>query len=309
MIDTQKIETFICAAENLSLTEAAKQLHLSQPAVSHQIKLLEQELGVCLFTRSSAGLHMTEAGQILLPWARRLLHNMDEMEDMMASLQEVVAGELHIVYSTAIGKYILPQLATRFCLLYPKIKVRILACNPNNIVLNLLDGAAHLGIVSTQVNDQRLESQGFYRDTIGLIVPANHPWAARAFIEPADIVHEPLFIREETSGTRWAMLSELSKFDISLEDLNVFMEIGTAEGIVEAISTTGYGVSFVSCLASRRLRELGRVVTVAVDGLNVHRTTYMVRKQISPPHRTRDVFWGFIHAPENADILALPVNA
>lgn len=65
MIDTQKIETFICAAENLSLTEAAKQLHLSQPAVSHQIKLLEQELGVCLFTRSNTGLRMTEAGHIL----------------------------------------------------------------------------------------------------------------------------------------------------------------------------------------------------------------------------------------------------
>ena len=73
---------------------------------------------------------MTEAGHILLPWARRLLHNMDEIEDMMASLQEVAVGELHMMYGTAIGKYILPQLATRFCLLYPKIKVRILASNP-----------------------------------------------------------------------------------------------------------------------------------------------------------------------------------
>jgi DNA-binding transcriptional LysR family regulator len=204
--------------------------------VSHQIKLPEQELGVCLFTRSSTGLRMTEAGHILLPWARRLLHNMDEIEDMMASLQEVAVGELHMMYGTATGNYILPQLATRFCLLYLKIKVRILASNPHTIVLNLLDGAAHPGIVSTQVNDQKLESQEFYRDTIGLIVPANHPWASRASIEPADIVQEPLFIREETSGTRWAMLSELSKFDISLEDLNVFMEIGNAEGIVETIS-------------------------------------------------------------------------
>lgn len=308
MIDIQKIETFICAAENLSLSEAAKQLHLSQPAVSHQIKLLEQELGVCLFIRSNTGLDMTEAGQLLLPWARHLLHNMDDIEDMMASLQEATAGELRIVYSTAIGKYILPQLATRFCLLYPKIKVRILACNPETIVLNLLDGEAHLGIVSTQVNDQRLESQEFFRDTIGLIAPANHPWAGRRSIEPSDIVREPLFIREESSGTRWAMLAELSKFDISLEDLNVFMEIGNAEGIVEAIST-GYGVSFVSCLASRRLRELGRVVSVPVDGLNMHRTTYMMRKRISTPHRPRDVFWGFIHAPENADLLDMPVKA
>jgi DNA-binding transcriptional LysR family regulator len=98
------------------------------------------------------------------------------------------------------------------------------------------------------------------------------------------------------------MLAELSKFDISLEDLNVFLEIGSAEGIMEAIAS-GYGVSFVSEVASKNLRELGRVVSVPVDGLNIERTIYMVRKRISAPHRPRDVFWNFIHAPENSDLL------
>ena len=117
-----------------------------------------------------------------------------------------------------------------------------------------------------------------------------------------------MLLREDTSGTRWIMLAELSKFDISLEDLNVFMEIGGSDGVLEAISG-GYGISFVSNMASKYLRELGRVAIVQVDGLNMQRVTYMVRKRISDPHRPRDVFWGFIHAPENADLLRLPVKA
>jgi DNA-binding transcriptional LysR family regulator len=248
---------------------------------------------------------MTEAGELLLPWARRLLHDMDDLKDMMSSQQETFAGELRIVCNTSIGKYILPQLTARFCQCFPKIKVRILACEPENTILSLLEGVAQLGIVSTEVNDKGVEAQEFFRDTIDLIVPANHRWAVRSSIEPTEIVPEPLFLREETSGTRRVMLAELSKFDISLEDLNIFMEIGNAEGIMEVVST-GYGISFVSSLASKYLRELGRVVSLPVDGLNMHRTTYMVRKRIAAPHRPRDMFWSFINAPENADLLRQP---
>lgn len=302
MVDIQRIQTFLCAAESSSLTEAAKQLHLTQPAVSHQIKLLEQELGVKLFTRGSGGLKMTEAGELLLPWARRLLHDVDDMKDMMSSTQDVFAGELRIMCSTCIGKYLLPQLAARFCRRYPKIKVRILACGPERTALRLLEGDAHLGIVSHETNDKGIESQEFFEDKIELVIPANHRWAGRSSIEPSEIVREPFLLREETSGTRWVMLAELSKFDIHLEDLNIFMEIGNAEGIMEAVSH-GHGISFVSELASSHLRELGRVVRMPVDGLNIKRTIYMVRKRISAPHRPRDVFWSFVHAPENAELL------
>ena len=305
MIDIQKIQTFLCAAETLSLSEAAKQLHLTQPAVSHQVKLLEQELGVKLFIRTNTGLKMTEAGVLLLPWSRRLLHDVDDLSDMMSSTQEVFAGELRIMCSTCVGKYLLPQLAARFCLRYPRIKARILACAPERTTLRLLEGEGHLGIVSKEADDKGVESQEFFHDKIELIVPANHRWAKKTFIEPAELISEPLLLREEVSSTRWVMLTELSKFDISLEDLNIFLEIGSVEGVLEAISN-GYGVSFVSEVASRYLKELGRVVSVPVEGLNMQRTIYMVRKRISAPHRPRDVFWNFIHAPENSDLLCKP---
>jgi DNA-binding transcriptional LysR family regulator len=304
MIDIQKIETFLAAAENLSLSEAAKQLHLSQPTVSHQIKVLEQELNVTLFIRSNTGLQLTEAGRLLLPWARRLLHDTSNLREMMSSLQEDIVGELRIACSTTAGKYILPQLAARFCQQYPGIRVRILACGPEQATLELLEGETHIGVVSSEIDEASLEAQEFFRDTITLIVPANHRWAMRKSIEPAEILEEKIIMREEKSGTRRVVLTELAKFDISLDDLDVFMELGNAEAIVRTIAA-GYGISFVSSLASACPLERGNVIELPVSGLDLQRKVFMVRKRISAPHRPRDVFWSFIHDPSNADLLQM----
>ncbi|MEW6404286.1 MAG: LysR family transcriptional regulator [Chloroflexota bacterium] len=304
MIDIQKIETFLCAAENSSLSEAAKRLHLSQPTVSHQVKVLEQELGVTLFVRSSTGLQLTEAGRLLVPWARRLLHDTNDLKDMMTSLQGEIAGELRISCSTTPGKYVLPQMAARFCLQYRGIKVRILACGPERAALDLLGGEAHIAVVSSEVSDSSLESQRFFQDTISMIVPARHRWAVRASVEPHEILEEPVLLREETSGTRRVVLAELAKFDISLDDLNIFMELGNAEAIVRTVAA-GYGISFVSTLATACPSERENVVDIPVEGLNLKRTIYMVRKRITAPHRPRDVFWSFIHDPANADLIRM----
>jgi DNA-binding transcriptional LysR family regulator len=304
MIDIQKIEAFLCAAEKLNISEAAKQLHLSQPSVSHQIKLLERELGATLFIRSSTGLQLTESGQLLLPWARRLLDDSANIQAMMSSLQEI-AGELRIACSTTAGKYILPQLAARFRLRYPGIQVRIPSCAPEKVTLDLLDGDAHLGVLSREVGDPNLEIQEFFHDTITLIVPADHRWARRSSIEPSELLEEPIIMRESTSGTRRVVLEELAKHDISLEDLNIFLELGNAEATVRTVAD-GYGAAFVSELAAAYPLERGNIVAIPVDGLNLQRTIYMVRKRIGDSYRPRDAFWSFVHAPENVDLLKLP---
>jgi len=304
MIDIQKIETFLSAAENLSLSEAAKQLHLSQPTVSHQVKVLEQELGVTLFERSSTGLKLTEAGRLMLPWARRLLHDTNDLKDMMSSLQDDIIGELRIACSTTAGKYILPQMAARFCQRYPGIKVLILACGPEHAALKLLDGEAHISVISTENADPSLEAQEFFRDTITLIVPSNHRWAMRKSVSPEEILEEKIIMREETAGTRKVVLTELAKYDISLDDINVFLELGNAEAIVRTVAA-GYGISFVSTLASACPLERGNVVDIHIQGLNLQRKVFMVRKRVSDPHRPRDVFWNFIHDPSNADLLQI----
>jgi len=305
MVDINKIETFLRAAETLNFSETAKQLHMSQPTVSHHIKTLEQEMDTVLFTRTNTGLQLTEAGRLLLPWARRLVHDTNSMQAMMSSIQEDIVGELRITCSTTAGKYVLPQMAARFCQRFPGVKVRILACMPEDVTIKLLEGEAHIGVLSREITDAGLESQEFFKDTITLIVPANHRWAFRKLIEPGELLEEPLILREETSGTRRVVLSELAKDDISLDDLNIFMELGNAEAIVRTVAA-GYGIAFVSNLASACPLERGNVVDLEVDGLNLKRTIYMARKAQSSPHRPRDAFWSFIHAPENVDLIHLP---
>jgi DNA-binding transcriptional LysR family regulator len=305
MVDINKISTFLRAAETLSFSETARQLHMSQPSVSHHIKTLEQEMGTILFTRTSTGLQLTEAGRMLLPWARRLIHDTNNMQAMMSSIQEDVVGELRITCSTTAGKYVLPQMAARFCQRYPGVKVCILACTPEDVTLKLLEGEAHIGVLSREIIDTALESQEFFRDIITLIVPPNHRWAFRKIIQPEEIMEEPLIIREETSGTRRVVLSELSKFDIGLNDLNIFMELGNAEAIVRTVAA-GFGIAFVSKLATACPLERGNVVDIDVDGMNLKRTIYMIRTANVGSHRPRDAFWGFIHAPENADLIHLP---
>jgi DNA-binding transcriptional LysR family regulator len=305
MVDIKKIDTFLRAAETLNFSEAAKQLHMSQPTISHHIKTLEQEMGVVLFTRTNTGLQITEAGRLLLPWARRLLHDTNNMQAMMSSLQQDVVGELRITCSTTAGKYVLPQMAARFCQRYPGVKVCILACTPEDVTLKLLEGEAHIGVLSREIIDGSLESQEFFRDIITLIVPADHRWSFRKIIQPDELLEEPLIIREESSGTRRVVLSELSKYDIGLNDLDIFMELGNAEAIVRTVAA-GYGIAFVSKLATACPLERGNVVDLKVDGLDLKRTIYMVRKTNHSPHRPQDAFWGFIHAPENVDLIHLP---
>lgn len=305
MVDIDKLETFMMAAETLSFSETAKRLHLSQPTISHQIKTLEKNMGVVLFIRANTGLELTEAGRLLLPWAHRLLHDTNNMQSMMASLQSDVVGELRISCSTTAGKYVLPQLAARFCRQYPGVKVRILSCTPEDVTVKLLGGDVHIGVLSHEILAKELESQEFFHDTIKLIVPPDHRWAFRRAVEPGELLQEPIIIREETSGTRKVVLSELSKFDIGLDDLTVFMELGNAEAIVRTVAA-GYGIAFVSRLATACPLERGNVVELDVQGLNLNRTIYMARNPGSNSHRPQDAFWGFIHAPENADLIHLP---
>lgn len=306
MTDLVKLKSFLHVAENLSFSEAAKQLHLTQPTISHHIKSVEKDLGVELFMRAGSNIKLTEAGHLLLPWAHKLIRQSIEMQEMMASLQHKIVGHLRVACSTTAGKYILPLLAARFCQRYPGIRVSILTCTPEHVVPRLLEEEANLAVVSSyELCGNELECQEFFKDSISLIVPANHPWASRQYIEPGELLSEPMIIREPTSGTRRVMLTQLAQHDITLDDLNVFLELGNAEAIVRTVAA-GFGVSFVSTLATTCPIERGHVVEVPIAGLELRRTIYMIRRSLDVPNRPQEVFWGFVHVPANADLLRLP---
>ena len=304
MAEIIRLKSFLIASEHLNFSETAKHLHLAQSTISHHIKALEDELGVELFDRSGYGLALTEAGRLLLPWARKILQQSLEMKEVMASLQNGIVGHLRIACSTTAGKYVLPQLAARFCQRFPRIRVSILACMPPDVVHRLLEGEANLGVVSSELSDPGLEYQVFFKDSISLIVARDHPWAMSNSVDPEELIRESIIMREPTSGTRRVILSELAKYDISEDDLNVFLELGNAEAIVRTVAA-GYGVSFVSTLASACPLERGNVVDVPVRGLDLRRTIYMIRTKLTSPNRAQDAFWSFIHDPSNADLLKM----
>jgi len=304
MVDLLRIETFLHAAETLNFSEAARLLHLSQPTVSHHIKTMENDLGVTLFERQGTTIKLTDAGKLLVPWARRVMRDSIEMQEMMESLKEGMAGNLQIACSTTAGKYVLPHLAARFSIRHPNVRTKLLRCTPASVVTNLLDGEANLGVVSYEIPGKDIELQEFFHDLISVIVPRDHPFVSRDKILPEDVIGEPIIMREETSGTRKIVLSELARHDISLDDLNNFMEVGNAEAIVRTVAA-GYGISFVSKLAAACALERGNVVTIPVEGVNLVRTIYMARKRLKESSRPADAFWGFIHDPTNQDLIEL----
>jgi DNA-binding transcriptional LysR family regulator len=306
VIDLMRLKAFVYAAESLSFSEAARELHVTQPTVSHHIKNLERTLGVELFSRSGHSLKLTEAGRLLLPFAHKLIRQANEVQEMMVSLQQEIVGHLRLACSTTAGKFVLPQLAARFSQRFPGIKVSILACTPQHVVPQLLEGEANLAVVSSyDLCGDGMECQEFFTDAISLIVPAAHPWSSRPSVDPADLLEERMIIREPTSGTRRVLLTALAGHDITLDDLDVFLELGNAEAIVRTVEA-GFGVSFVSTLAADWALKLGRVVAVPVTGLSLKRKVYMIRRLLVTPNRPQEAFWNFVHDPTNTDLLRLP---
>ncbi len=304
MLDLIRLQTFLHVAQCMSFSEAAEQLHLSQPTISHHIKMLEQELGVELFNRSGNGLRLTEAGALLLPRARRLVREAIEVKQVMASLEERIEGQLRIACSTTTGKYILPQFAARFHERHPGVSVSVLRCTSSQVVPRLLKTEADLGVVSFDACGDGMECQEFFNDHIVLIVPAQHPWAVRDYVDPSELLDTPVIVREATSGTHRTILAELGKHGIMLDDLDVFLEMGNAEAIVKTVEA-GFGVTFVSRLAAAWALDNGTVVEVPVAGCELHRKVYLVKPEIRETSRAVEAFWGFVHDPANADLLYL----
>jgi len=304
MIENNRLQVFIQAAETLNFSEAAKRLNLSQPTVSHHIRTLESDMGIILFHREGPNLKLTETGRFLLPLARQQVRNAINFQEIVASVQEDIVGHLRIACTTTAGKYILPRLAARFRRHYPGVRVSILRCTKENVDNQLLEGEANLGVVSFESIGKGLEIQEFFEDHISLIVPEAHPWSSLDSITPEDLIEEPLIIREAESGTRRVMLTELAKHDIRLEDLTIFLELGNAEAIVDTVAA-GYGISFVSRLSTTCMLQNREVVEIPVDGLALSRTIYMVRKEIDSPNRPQEVFWSFVHNPENLDLIQM----
>ncbi len=293
MLNLSEVQVFTIAAETENFSETARRMHLSQPAVSQQIRSLEHFLGIELFQRSSRGVALADAGQILLPMARELLNLSRRIEETMRSLEEQVVGHLLIGCTTTAGKYVLPLLAAAFSQNHPNVRVTIEMCNCASVVDPLLAQEIHLGISSTKIVHRSMECQPFFTDDVVLIVPAGHPFAHRTSVRPVELLDQPFILREEGSSTCRMMQERLAEYGVRLGQLQVVMVVGSAEAIETAVEH-GLGIAFVSRLAVRHGIELGHLVQVPVEGLRLERPLYVARNSRCAKTPAQDRFWHFV---------------
>ena len=293
MLNLDALKVFLTVGEFNSFSEAGRQLHMSQPAVSQIVRGLEKQLGVQLFVREGRNAKLTEAGQVLIPMGRELLAATQRVEQTMSSLQTEVVGELNIGCSTAAGKYLLPGLIARFRREYPQVRINVIVTSRDSVINKLANGDVCLGISSKQIENSCLEYQEFYTDSVILIVPASHPWAKFRKVFTDDLIDEPMILREELAGTREVLMDGLYQHDISPDMLNVAMVLGNTEAIEMAVEEE-LGIAFVSRLAAARGLELGHVVEVAVEGMTLTRTIYLVRSQQHVLTKAQTKFWDFV---------------
>jgi len=272
----RQFKVFLVAAERESFTQAAKELYLTQPAVSFQIQALEDFFGAKLFKRTGRKVELTDAGDALLPYARKIIEAMEESKKAIEQVGAAKTGKLVVGASTTIGIYILPPLIAIYRSKYPQTIISIRVENTEGIEEALLRKDIDFGLIEGFVKSSYVKREKFRDDELVLIVPAHHPWSD--VIELSDLMIEPLILREEGSGTRMVLEGALMEKSLSISDLNVNMVLGNTEAIKHAVAA-GLGVSFVSkCTIGKEL-ALGLLRIVRVRGFNVMRELFIIRRE------------------------------
>ena len=293
MLNFSEMQVFAAAAETENFSEAARQLHLSQPAVSQQIHSLERYLCVQLFQRSGRSVRLTDAGQILLPMARELLDLSQRIEGTMRSLEERVVGHLVVGCTTTAGKYVLPFVSAAFSQHHPGVRVTIQMCSDVSVVEPLLAREAHISVSNTKIVHRDMECLPFFTDHIILVVPADHPFARRSSVQPAGLLDQPFILREESSSTQHIVREGLAEQGITMDQLDVVMVVGNTEAIEIAVEH-GLGIAFISRLAAKHGLDLGRIAEIPVEGLSLEHPLYVVRNSRCAKTLAQTHFWDFI---------------
>ncbi|MBX3084786.1 MAG: LysR family transcriptional regulator [Anaerolineae bacterium] len=293
MLTLQELEVFLAAAEYKNFSEAGRQLHVSQSAVSQTIQKIESHYGTKLFLRTGHSMELSGAGELLMALAKELLANATRLEETMAAMHASIAGKINIGCSTTSGKYLLPRLIADFREQYSQVRLDVYVGGRESVIHKVIEGTYNFGVSSKLIEHPELEYVRFFTDEIALIAPADHPWAKYRRVLPDDLLDTPLILREKGSGTSEVLFEGLRLNDIVPEMLNVVMILGNTEAIILAVEEK-IGVAFVSRLAAQRSLESGRCIEIEVEGLTLKRDLFIARSRHYPADRSQIKFWQFL---------------
>jgi DNA-binding transcriptional LysR family regulator len=277
---------FHAVAETRGISLGAERLRISQPAVSKQIQELERSLGTKLFDRIPRGVRLTESGELLAGYARRLFALEAEAEAALGELRGLERGRLAVGASLTIGGYLLPNVLAEFHKRYPGIELAVEIANTDEVQTRLLDGILDIALTEGFVEHPELESSVFYEDEMVVIVPPGHPLLEETEVTGARLCDEPFLMREEGSGTRAVVERAFAERLLAPRPV---MSLGSIEAIKRAVAA-GIGVAMVSGLTVTLEREARKLVILPIADLTVRRPLHLLQTRHRNTSRAAQAF-------------------
>ena len=260
----RRLQVFYTVAKQLSFTKAAELLYMTQPAVTFQVKQLEEHFNTRLFERSHSKITLTAAGEVALEYAERILNLNGEMETRLGELTGQVSGTLLVGASTTIAEYMLPRLLGDFKAQYPHVHARLTVANSETIEFKVADHTLDVGLIESPSHHPQLTSHVCCEDDLVAICSPKHQVAKYASITPAQLAELPYVSRESGSGTREVVDDYFRQNGVQPEDLHITMELGSREAIKGAVEA-GLGIAIVSRATIIKEVKLGDLIAVTLN--------------------------------------------
>ncbi len=270
-----RLKVFRSICEHLSFRRASEELHLSQPAVTQQIKTLEDELGTRLLDRTGGRVVLTPAGRLLKQRAGEIAELVALTQEELASLNGQHSGMLRAGASTSIAQYVLPRMLGSFKREHPLVKLQVRSGNTEQVVEWLIEGKIAIGLIEGPALRKDVRTEPFMEDELVLLYPANRPWKNRKELTVEDLRGAPFLLRERGSGTRRVLEAALEKSGLKMKDLEVAMELDSSEAIISSVES-GLGIGFVTRAAVLPRLPLGKIATAPIQGLRIPRNFSLV---------------------------------
>ena len=272
-ITLRQLRCFATAARTASFARTAEELHLSPPAVSMQIKELEQQVGLPLFDRGPRSVALTITGEYLLVHVKKVLATLKDAEDQVARFRGLTAGRLSIgMVSTA--KYYLPQLLARFHAQHAGVDIKLLVGNREQLVAWITENECDLAVMGRPPQELATRAESFASHPHVVVVPPGHALLSGQGLAPAALTQYPFIVREPGSGTRAAMENFFADHQIAP---GYAMEMASNETIKQAVMA-GMGISFLSLHTVGLELATGRLALADIQGLPLVRRWYVVHK-------------------------------
>ncbi len=292
-MEDHRLKAFCLIVEMKSFSKAAEAKFMTQSAMSHLIKNLEDELDMKLLIRKGKTVMPTPAGRLLYEHAQKILKQYISMENDLYGAVHKVKGILSIGASATAAKYLLPQVFYDFSKNYQEVRINLSVSSTEKIINELHQVEIDIGIVEGNVKDTNIILEEIAEDEIVLIASDQNPLTKKSQVTTQDIISQPFIMPEAGSGTREFINDFFSMAKIDMEKINILMTLGDPELLVQMVQS-GLGISFVSKWSVFKPIKEGTIKTLKLPGKSLYRKFYLIGLDKDPSTMVVRTFLEFV---------------